>query len=102
MKKFTLYVGLNDKDTKTQQIETLDAYKMVENVCLSKTTGYTIGEVNGYYRHEDGTISIEKSFRIELLFIPEAVALEICDTLKVILNQESIAFEVTETDARLI
>ena len=28
MKKHTFYIGLNDKDTKTQLISTLDAYRI--------------------------------------------------------------------------
>ena len=30
MEKFILYVGLNDKDTKRQEIATLEAYKVVK------------------------------------------------------------------------
>ena len=82
MKKFTLYVGLNDKDTKTQKISALDAYKMVENVITKKTDGYTISEAQGYYKHEDGTITIE-------------------NTLKAMLNHESIAVEETTIKSEL-
>lgn len=31
MKKFTLFVGLNDKDSKIQEISTIDAYKKMMN-----------------------------------------------------------------------
>lgn len=30
MKKFTLYLGLNDKETKCQKIATVEAYKIVK------------------------------------------------------------------------
>lgn len=32
MRKLTLMIGLNDKDTKQQEITTLDAYKVVGNI----------------------------------------------------------------------
>lgn len=44
MKKYTLYCGLNDKDTKRQEISTLEAAKMVRNACLSYADGATIFE----------------------------------------------------------
>lgn len=93
MKKFILYVGLNDKDTKTQKIDTLEAYKMVENTITKKTDGYTISEAKGYYRHEDGTITIENTLRIEMLFVTRELVKEFVNTLKVMLNQEAIAVE---------
>ena len=101
MKKFTLYVGLNDKDTKTQNISTLDAYKMVENVVIQKTDGYTKGEAKGYYRHQDGTVTIENTLRIEMLFVNRELVKEFADTLKLMLNQESIAVEETTIKSEL-
>ena len=32
MKKHTFYIGLNDKDTKMQVINTLDAYRITTNI----------------------------------------------------------------------
>ena len=32
MEKITLYVGLNDKDTKAQKIDTLEAVKITKNL----------------------------------------------------------------------
>ena len=101
MKKFTLYVGLNDKDTKIQKIDTLTAYKMVENVITKKTDGYTISEAQGYYRHEDGTVTIENTLRIEMLFVDRILVKEFCETLKSMLNQEAIAVEETTVTSEL-
>ena len=44
MDKFTLYLGLNDKDTKTQLVSTLEAYKVVTNVLKTYTDGATVFE----------------------------------------------------------
>ena len=101
MKKFTLYVGLNDKDKKIQKIDTVAAYQMVENVITKKTDGYTISEAKGYYRHEDGTITIENTLRIEMLFVDKILVKEFCETLKRMLNQEAIAVEETTVTSEL-
>ena len=49
--KYTLLIGLNDKDTKTQLVNTLEAYKMIMNVIKNYTDGATIYEAFGYYKH---------------------------------------------------
>ena len=57
------------------------------------TDGATIFEANGIYRHEDGTFTIEKTLRIELLFVDKKTVLNIVDDLKKAFNQESIAVQ---------
>ena len=42
MLKITLYVGLNDKETKKQEIETIEAFKIVSNLITTLTNGGTI------------------------------------------------------------
>jgi uncharacterized lipoprotein YmbA len=100
MKKFTLYVGLNDKDTKTQLISTLEAYKVINNVLLQYVDGATIFEARGIYKHDDGTFTTENTFRIELLFVETETVKEIVKVLKAMLNQESIAVqhEIVESE----
>ena len=34
IKKHILYIGLNDKDTKQQEITTVDAYKIIQRAVL--------------------------------------------------------------------
>ncbi|MEG1502474.1 MAG: hypothetical protein RR370_03695, partial [Synergistaceae bacterium] len=91
MEKFTLYLGLNDKDTKQQKIGTVEAYKIAMNILTRKCNGGTIYEAQGFYQHNDGTITVETTLRIELLFTDEATVKQLCDTLKITFNQESIA-----------
>lgn len=90
IKKTTLYVGLNDKDTKTQKIDTLEAVKIVTNLITAKCDGGTIYNATGIYKHDDGTIVIENTLRIELIDTPEDILSDLIDTLKNVLNQESI------------
>lgn len=90
MEKITLYVGLNDKDTKQQKIDTLEATKIVENIITTKAGGGTIYNAVGVYTHDDGTIITENTLRIELFDIAAAALDDIISTLKAVLNQESI------------
>lgn len=39
MRKYIMSIGLNDKDTKQQEISLLDAYKVVMNIFASTTGG---------------------------------------------------------------
>ena len=93
MNKFTLYLGLNDKDKKTQLISTIEAYKICNNILLTYTDGATIFEANGIYKHDDGTFTIEKTLRIELLFITDDIVNKIVTDLKKAFNQEAIAVQ---------
>lgn len=102
MKKFTLYLGLNDKDTKLQKISTIEAYKICNNILLNYTEGATIFEANGIYKHNNGEIVIEKTLRIELLFIDEKIVTAIVNDLKKAFNQESIIVQTDLIESKLI
>lgn len=93
IKKFTLYLGLNDKDSKVQEISTLEAYKIVSNLISADFDGGTIFEAKGIYKHENGTIVTETTLRIELLFAEELQVKEFVETLKKLFNQESVAVQ---------
>ena len=103
MRKITLYIGLNDKDTKTQKISTLDAYAMV---CNTLKVDATISEARGVYTHADGTIVFETSLVVELLDFDDTITNEWLKrktkTLKEVLNQESVAVQVQDIDSELM
>lgn len=93
--KHTLYIGLNDKDTKQQKIATVEAYKILYN--MLRAAGYegaTISEATGFYTHDNGTIVIEKSLRVEVLYANDKKTDDLIQQLKIVLNQESIALQV--------
>ena len=90
MEKITLYVGLNDKDTKAQKIDTLEAVKITENLVCNICGGGTIYNAVGVYTHDDGTVITENTLRIELIDCTAAALGKLIQTLKNVLNQESI------------
>ena len=90
MKKITLYVGLNDKKTKTQLIDTVEAVKIVSNLIYTMMDGGTIYNATGIYKHDNGEIVIENTLRIELIECDEKALWRLIETLKNVLNQETI------------
>ena len=98
MKKTTLYVGLNDKDTKVQKVDTMEASKIATNIITSYTDGATIYNATGIYKHEDGTVVLENTLRIELYECNDEALVSIIDTLKRVLNQEAIIKQIEEVN----
>ena len=93
MDKYILYVGLNDKDTKTQKIDTLSAYNLANNILLNYVEGATVTQSKGIYKHNNGNVVIENTLVIELLFTDKTTVETIAKELKMALNQESIAIQ---------
>lgn len=91
--KFTLYIGLNDKNSKQQEISTLNASKLVTNIAASIFGGCTISEAIGVYKHDDGTMTIETTLRVEILFATVEQIKTLVNDLKKALNQECIAVQ---------
>jgi hypothetical protein len=91
--KFTLFVGLNDKDSKQQEISTVDAYKIISNMIPAIFDGGTISEATGIYKHQDGTFTTETTLRIEILFASAEQIKPFVAELKKVLNQETIAVQ---------
>ena len=103
MLKFTVIAGLNDKDTKKQEISIADAYNIIIEVLKNNSVeGATFTECKGLYIHEDGTAVFENSIKIELLFIEYEAVKNICKELKIKLNQESVVLEQINIDSDLI
>lgn len=86
--KYTLYIGLNDKDSKVQEINTVDAYKIVGAL----VGDCTIQEARGLYTHQDGTQVLENTLIVQIIDFTGSLNVHpVVETLKTALNQESIA-----------
>lgn len=102
MTKHTIYIGLNDKDTKRQEITTLTAYKIAANIFTKTTGGATISEAVGIYTHDSGEIVTENTLRCEVYGADAETIKRAAEALKVALNQESVLIETTETESAFI
>lgn len=96
--KVILFCGLFDKDSKAQEISTLDAYKIASNLVTDIIGFGTITEACGVYTHDDGTIVQEPTLRIEVSGIDIESMKRLALALKSAFNQESIGFEVVKSD----
>ena len=99
--KFTLYMGLNDQDSKRQEISTIEAYKITTNMLAANFGGGTIFEAEGIYKHDDGSVVIEKTLRIEILFAELPAVRAFVADLKKVFNQESIAVQHEQINSDL-
>lgn len=94
MIKYNIYLGLNDKDTLKQKIDTTKAKKEVYNILLKNNIkAYTIYLVNGVFTNEKNEITREKTLKIEVLDIKKDDILKSIKEFKKVLNQESVLLE---------
>jgi hypothetical protein len=63
--KYTLYIGLNDKNTYTQLLSTEDAANKVADIALKYVDGFTQLSGKGAYKDEKGIITHENCLIFE-------------------------------------
>lgn len=101
--KYNVYVGLNDKDSKKQEVSTRRAKEEVIRILNNNNiTGLTMYEVMGVFKHEDGSVVFEKSLKVELLEVEENEVIKSIQELKRALNQESILLEKEKKEINFI
>ena len=101
MTRYTLTIGLFDKDTKKQKISSDMAIKIVSDL-VTQTIGYgTIYNGSGIYTHANGSIVFEPSI---IYFVDgeeeeeESKIKTLAWMIKKTLNQESIMLEKQEVN----
>ena len=102
MIKYTLYIGLNDKETKQQNIDTFEASKIVQNILTEKTGGGTIFNATGVYKHDDGTVIIENTLRVEIVAAAMDAVRAAIEIIKAALNQESVILQTEKIQSVFI
>lgn len=101
MNKTTLYIGLNDKESKRQEINTSEAIKILSNLLLD-IGGATIYNATGIYTHENGDIIIENTLRVELFEINQQTLKNKIEIIKQVLNQESIIIQQENVNTTIL
>lgn len=87
-KNITIRLGLNDKDSKKQEVTTLDAYKIVNNLLVRTFWIWTISESFWIYTHENWEVVQEKTLVIDLYTDKDYY--DFVEELKILFNQESV------------
>lgn len=103
MTTVNLYIGLNDKDTKRQELTNLDAKAEISTILFKYfSNGFTLQECQGMYRHEDGTVVCENTIKVILFDYNIGLVLDAVEDLKLKLNQECIAVEHIKTTVNFV
>ena len=104
MTRYTLTIGLFDKDTKRQKISTDIAIRIVSDLVVNVIGYGTIHTGNGIYTHNNGSIVVEPSL---VYFVDGEKDLKdkvktLAWQIKKALNQESIMLEETAVKMEFI
>lgn len=91
--KYTLYIGLNDRDTYSQKISTSDARQIVDEICARHTDGYTSFNGAGGWVDSSGVLTQEETLVYMFYDIDENHLTQIMDEALDALNQSSILVE---------
>lgn len=91
--KYTLYVGLNDKNTYTQIIDSQEAEKKASAICMKYVDGYTLTHGEGVYKDEKGGITKENSLIYTFFNVTDAQMKRIMNEMLKELNQNAILVE---------
>lgn len=107
--KATIFIGLNDKESKLQEISTLEAAKFLQREIVKEFEGGTISEATGIYRHQDGSgFVVENTLKVEILFFGSSkeearrAVIPFINRVKDFLNQETAALQLEEIESELI
>lgn len=101
-KRYTISVGLNDKDENIQKHRTERIVKLVTNCCKAYSLSFSCYEQDGGYRCENGSYILEKSIAIVLIDPSEQLVEELSKDLCAFLNQESVLVTVENIECYFI
>lgn len=96
--KYTMYIGLNDKDTYKQIITNEEAEKKVSDIALKHVDGFTRLSAKGVYKDGSGVITHENSLVFEFYSATDGQMKAIMDEVLKELNQNSILIEKSKVN----
>lgn len=86
----TIYIGLNDSQTKLQKFGTEKYVSVLKNVCRNFHVAFSVHRIEGGYFHENGEYVEETTIALQLMDTPEEKVYEIAKDLCAFFNQESV------------
>ena len=102
MKEYKLYIGLNDKDSLTQEFEQEKYIRVLENTCKSYRVSFCFSVIDGGYFYESGEFNLEKTLLLTFVDIDGNVVREIARDLCTFFNQEIILMSTCEVETECI
>ncbi|MCQ2512621.1 MAG: hypothetical protein MJ092_04460 [Lachnospiraceae bacterium] len=100
--RYTIYVGLNDGDTKEQKFATEKLERILYNVCKNYHVSFSVSRLSGGYFHDNGQFVRENSLQITLIGGSQETTDEIAEDVCAFFNQETVLVIHDEVDSYLI
>ena len=88
-KKYEIYIGLNNQQLEKEVLSVDDFAQILSGICTKEKIGFSLTSQLGGYSHNQGFI-IETSLRITLFGITEKEVNQLGDSLKKIVNTDTI------------
>ena len=102
MSTINFYIGKFDKNTHKQELSNEFILNSIHRILTSRgVQGYTVTSCKGCYTHINGTIVREPSYKVTVYDTVMNVK-QVCNELKLQLNQESILVEVYDSTVQFI
>ncbi len=93
--KYTMYIGLNDKETYTQLIPSEEALDKATAIILKYVDGFTGYQARGVFEDEKGILTYENSLVFEFLYASGQQMTEIMDEVLAEFNKTSVLLQET-------
>ena len=91
MKKITFYIGLQDKNTKTELIKYEEARKIIAN----RLELFTIQKAQGGYKYDDNSLCLENTIIVTVFEgYSDNYIKVLANNFKIDFNQECIGVEI--------
>ena len=95
-RKFTLYIGTNDKDTLSPALSPEAARARLDGICLKYVDGFTVIPAHGVWRNSRGEATSEVTFVYTFLGAEDGAVYALMDEVRRELNQEAVFMEKSE------
>lgn len=95
--RFTVYVGLNDKDAGEQIVTTSEAKARLNAIASKHVGGFTVRHAEGYWTNAAGEAENEETLVYDFLDATDAQVAAIVAQMKTAMNQEAILVERSGT-----
>ena len=91
--RFTVSIGLNDKDARRQLLTATEAKARLNGIAAGHVGGFTVHHAEGYWTDASGAAASEETLVYTFLETTDAQMAAMAAQMKAALNQESILVE---------
>ncbi len=100
--RFTIYLGLADKDEREQRLSCERAVSLVGKVCQGYGVPFSVTLQQGGYVHQDGRYVLENSLAVSIIGLSRKVVDEVAKDLCSFLQQECVLIAQDKVALRTI